>query len=612
MPCLPPVHRRAGGIRAGDPARSAAFPVHSINIVAGENLSPTAQWVGTPHARVGPARSVRVAYRGALGRFGTAGEASSLSIQVEALRCEDGGLESAHGSPASGRTVGRVLRLAPVLKAFAASFGAATLAAKARRMFAAIGLLLLLGVGLGVVYYQRAEAELGHISTVEHLAYGLVNVSTHGENLLRDLTIPADVTTTGARALAEHWMAELSIMRPEGLLAAALAPQDVTAFEYDLHRLEGLLTAGVATQALFEEFRSDIEMVVHRYVAQAQQTLIELRRRHFEELETAKSRRQHLMIAFVALFAGAFTGIAVMVGLFITRLLHALAVLEGRSQSIAAGDYGEPIPVQRDDEVGHLMQAVNTMACKLAERDREINTVRQQTAQQEKMLALGTLAASIAHEVGNPLQSIMAMCDQLADCLCAAPCARRDVLLGHADRIADHAGRMARILDGVRNFARPSVPEFQTFDLNRVVGQTLDLMRFEPRLASIPLNTELAGEPLFIEGVPDHLVQILMNLLINAADAVNPETGRIVVSTRREERIVVLAVSDNGPGIPEGVRKAVFEPFFTTKPEGKGTGLGLSVCRSIVKDHGGKIEIASSPEQGTSILVRLPYSGCAA
>lgn len=520
---------------------------------------------------------------------------------IEAVRRGNGAPGLAGGTSAGAGLV----RLGSALRA-------RTLAAKARLLFAAVGLLVVLAIGLAVVYYQRAETELAHVSTIEHLAYGLVSVSTQGEDLTRDLTIPGDIGGSSARGLAEHWMADLVLMRPEGLLAAALDPREVALFEHDIQRLEDLLNGGIETLERLEAFRLEIGLVVQRYIEQAKHTLVELRRRHLDELEGAKGRRQQLMIVFVTLCVGAFTGIAVLGWLFVTRLLRALAVLERRSQSIAAGDYGEPMPAGRDDEVGHLIESVNTMACKLAERDREITAVRRQTAQQEKMLALGTLAASIAHEVGNPLQSIMAVCDRLAGCVCEARCTHHDEVAAHIDVIAEHAARMARTLEEVRGFARPSEPETQRFDLNRVVERTLRLMRFEPRLAKIRLSTETAEEPLFILGVPDHVVQVVMNLLINAADAVDPERGAITVAARRAGHHVVLSVSDNGPGIPEAVRKAVFEPFFTTKPEGKGTGLGLSVCRSIVKDHGGRIEIVSTPGEGATILIRLPYSGCEA
>ncbi|WP_448191341.1 ATP-binding protein [Azospirillum sp. sgz301742] len=529
---------------------------------------------------------------------------------IQALRRDDGAPDIAGGEPA--RAESGPSRVPAGLPGWVGRLSANTLAAKARMLFAAIGLLVVFSIGLAVVYYQRAESDLGRVNTIEHLAYGLVSVSAQGEDLLRDLTIPADAGGPHSRALAEHWLGDLAAMRPDGLLAAALHPKDVTAFEYDVQRLEAMLTEGLNTQERLDEFRSEIEMAINRFTGQAHDALVEMRRRHIDELEQAKTRRQQLMVVFVALCVGAFAGIAVLGGLFVTRLVKALAVLERRSRGIAAGDYGEPIPAGRGDEVGHLIEAVNTMARKLAERDREANAVRQQAAQQEKMLALGTLAASIAHEVGNPLQSIMAVCDQLAGCLCESPCERRDTLLGHTDVIAEHAGRMARTLDEVRGFARPSVPETQRFDLNRVVERTLNLMRFEPRLAKIKLSTELCAERLYIDGVPDHIVQVLMNLLINAADAVDPEQGWILVTTRRAGRRVILSVSDNGPGIPESVKKAVFEPFFTTKPEGKGTGLGLSICRSIVKDHGGQIEIVSAPDSGTSIVIRLPYSECAA
>jgi signal transduction histidine kinase len=135
------------------------------------------------------------------------------------------------------------------------------------------------------------------------------------------------------------------------------------------------------------------------------------------------------------------------------------------------------------------------------------------------------------------------------------------------------------------------------------------LIRYDKRLRRVDLQLNLDYHLPAIHGVADQITQVIMNLLINAMDALEPVTDRsptIVISTQAQDGHACMTVEDNGPGMDETVRERVFEAFFTTKPAGKGTGLGLSLCYSIMKNHGGAIEIESAPGKGTRVQVCFP------
>jgi two-component system NtrC family sensor kinase len=308
-----------------------------------------------------------------------------------------------------------------------------------------------------------------------------------------------------------------------------------------------------------------------------------------------------LMIVGVAIIGGVSS-------IFFRQLSRDIGLIKLRASEIVRGYRGAPLLVTRDDELGVLMSAVNDMEAELRSRESELELNRQQRFHTEKMAAVGTLAAAVAHEINNPLAAIVGLAESLVN-------ERKQGRF--PERSADHqidlilyqARRVMTITHQIGEFSlqRPLVPAF--VDLNALVRSTCTFISFDKRFRGIALKQDLAaGLPaLFV--VSDYLVQILMNLLINAADALEGSeqlSPSIVVGTRLIGNSVVLEVTDNGPGIASENIGRVFDPHFTTKPPGRGSGLGLSLCRNLVEQDGGGIEIESVPGQGAKVRISLP------
>jgi two-component system NtrC family sensor kinase len=236
--------------------------------------------------------------------------------------------------------------------------------------------------------------------------------------------------------------------------------------------------------------------------------------------------------------------------------------------------------------------------------DDQSRDLYQQLLQAEKMAALGQTISGVAHELNNPLATILSWAERLSE-KASDETARRGlaVILGQAERAA-------RIVRNLLTFARKRQSTRSLIDLNQVVKETMALRPYEQR--NIEVLTALASglPPVFADA--HQIQQVLLNLVINAEQAMLGANGRgsLVIRTWHdaEREAVVLQVSDDGPGISSEVKTKIFDPFFTTKETGKGTGLGLTVAYAIVQEHGGSIRVESSPDGGASFTVELPVS----
>ena len=243
--------------------------------------------------------------------------------------------------------------------------------------------------------------------------------------------------------------------------------------------------------------------------------------------------------------------------------------------------------------------------------DDQTRDIYAQLLQAEKMAALGQTISGVAHELNNPLATILSWAERLSRSAHADEPLRRgiDVILGEAERAA-------RIVRSLLTFARKRQTTRTMVDLNQVVRETLALRSYEQRLSNITVVEALAAglPPVFADGY--QLQQVLLNLIINAEQAMVSAHGRGVLVVRTwhdgEREAVVVEVNDDGPGIPGEVQPKIFDPFFTTKEVGQGTGLGLTVAYAIVQEHGGRLRLDSRPGAGASFFVELPVSGAAA
>lgn len=293
--------------------------------------------------------------------------------------------------------------------------------------------------------------------------------------------------------------------------------------------------------------------------------------------------------------------------LFFRRLKDDLHTLQTRAMDIVHGYRDAPLPISRQDEVGQLMTAINDMASALDTREKELMIERQKYFHQEKMAAIGTLAAGVAHEIGNPIAAISGITQEMAE--------RRNTNRdGHCqscrpDLIHVQTQRIATITREISDFASHQTAEPQLLDLNGLLRSTSSLMRYDHRLRRVALRFDLDDQLPAIYGVADQLTQVIMNLMVNAMDALEEVFDRppvITVATRVQDAQVCLSIEDNGCGIDSKTLTRVFEAFFTTKAVGHGTGLGLSLCYSIMQKNGGSISIDSARGAGTCARVLFP------
>jgi signal transduction histidine kinase len=238
--------------------------------------------------------------------------------------------------------------------------------------------------------------------------------------------------------------------------------------------------------------------------------------------------------------------------------------------------------------------------------DDQSRDLYQQLVQAEKMAALGQTISGVAHELNNPLATILTWSERLAQKPLEDGAHRGIEIILH------EAERAAKIVRQLLTFARKRQSTRTMVDLNQVVRETLSLRAYEQRVTNITVIDALASGLPQVFADPHQLQQVLLNLVINAEQAMLSANGRgtIVVRTWHDpsRETLALELNDDGPGVPTDVQAKIFDPFFTTKDVGKGTGLGLTVAYAIVQEHGGRIRVESTTGNGASFVVELPVT----
>ncbi len=233
----------------------------------------------------------------------------------------------------------------------------------------------------------------------------------------------------------------------------------------------------------------------------------------------------------------------------------------------------------------------------------EQKILEQQLVRSQKMESIGTLAAGIAHEVGNPLTSISSLV-QVIQRTTADEFAKDKLEL-----IKDQINRIARIIRDLVDFSRPSSYVIKPTDVNKVIREALNIVQYGKKVKDIAFTLELADDLQSLPVVPDQLAQVFINILMNAVDSLDGKPGSIWIQSRVDGEMVEVLVKDTGKGIAPDDREKIFEPFFTTKAVGKGTGLGLWVSYGIVQSFGGDIEVDSDLGRGSTFTIQLPVNG---
>jgi two-component system NtrC family sensor kinase len=310
-------------------------------------------------------------------------------------------------------------------------------------------------------------------------------------------------------------------------------------------------------------------------------------------------------LAVVALLLMAVNSI--LTALYVEALIRPILSLNQIMKRAGDGDLAVRAPADRGDEVGELGAAFNRMMDELGQA-RDLEKVRQtQLAHTEKMAAVGTLAAGVAHEVNNPLGGVLTCLENIR----ADPTneAMRAKYLG---LIQSGVERIQRTVANLLDFSRKRPLRLEPTSVNDCLRRVVDLATYQLRKGGVEVRYGLhPGEPRVMAD-RSQMEQLFLNLVLNALQAM-PDGGALTLQTGVADGQVFAEVRDSGRGIPPEIRDRIFDPFFTTRGVGQGTGLGLAVSDSIVAAHGGRIEVTSRVGAGSTFRVQLPrYESAAA
>ena len=328
-----------------------------------------------------------------------------------------------------------------------------------------------------------------------------------------------------------------------------------------------------------------------------------------ERADIATTIKMSINLQVLALALIVVVGIVINIKLA-TSIATPIRTLEKISRKIAEGDFSEHIEVKGKDELSSLETAFNQMEDRLKNAlwslEHTIEKLREKQAQlveAEKLALVGKLAAGIAHEINNPLTSVLTFSNLMLE-QCPPDDPRHDKL----KLMARETNRARTIVRQLLNFGRETVIKPEKININQPVTEIADSLVAQDAFKGIGLEMKLGDNLPDVNADPAQIGQVVMNLLLNAIHSITPP-GRIEVVTRRIENSIEIVFKDTGAGIPEENIHKIFDPFFTTKDASKGTGLGLAVSYGIIKKHGGEIEIASTVGKGSIFIVRLPIYG---
>jgi signal transduction histidine kinase len=280
----------------------------------------------------------------------------------------------------------------------------------------------------------------------------------------------------------------------------------------------------------------------------------------------------------------------------ISRPLERIALA---AVKVTEGAYGTEVDLRKsNDEIGLLADTFNEMSRKMASDIDQLKRMNEQLQRSDRLAAMGTMAAGVAHEVNNPLASISSLIQMIQKQEHQDPETAEQLKL-----IADQIERIKRVTKDLTDFARVRPAAKVLVDIRSVVESSLRLANFDTDFRSLRVSQEHEESPKILAD-PDQLQQVFLNLLLNAKDAMTAG-GSILITSKTDEDHLTVRVNDSGSGIDELTAKQIFDPFFTTKSPGKGTGLGLAVCYGIVTAHGGTIEVITNGS-GTTFDLKFP------
>ena len=323
----------------------------------------------------------------------------------------------------------------------------------------------------------------------------------------------------------------------------------------------------------------------------------------FRDGMTFEAWRRYLVFSVIS----ALVPNLLLVLLIVRTISRPLQRLTVAAVQVTNGEYGTEVDLRRsNDEIGLLAESFNEMSRKMADDIEQLRELNEQLIRTEKLAAMGTLSAGVAHEVNNPLASISSLIQMMQS--------KNDLNSETQERlklISTQIGRITQVTRDMMDFARVRPAAKSLVDINNVIETSLRLASFDKSFQRLRLKKEYAENLPMVFADHDQLQQVFLNLFLNARDAMLIG-GELFVKTSQSNKEIQALIADSGNGIEEKNLKQIFDPFFTTKPTGKGTGLGLAVCYGIVTAHGGKIEAAANDDGGTKFIINLPVNEKAA
>jgi len=358
--------------------------------------------------------------------------------------------------------------------------------------------------------------------------------------------------------------------------------------------------------ALYEAEKSSIEKmrVTARDIQAFTQNLSKK-----ERMDIATTIRMAINLKVITLVLLLIIGTIINIKLA-TSIATPIRNLERITKKITRGDFSETIAVRGHDEIASLAESFNQMELNvdhamtaLEDIIKKLRDKQAQLVEAEKLASVGKLAAGIAHEINNPLTSVLTFSNLMLE-----QCPPSDPRHEKLKLMARETERARNIVRQLLNFGRETVIKPVRININEPVTEIAESLVAQEAFKGIDLSLQLGDNLPEVHADPAQIGQVTLNLLLNAIHAITPP-GRIEISTRLNGDHVEIRFSDTGKGIPEEYLHKVFDPFFTTKDASKGTGLGLAVSHGIIKKHGGDIEVASTIGKGTTFTVRLPIYG---
>ena len=292
--------------------------------------------------------------------------------------------------------------------------------------------------------------------------------------------------------------------------------------------------------------------------------------------------------------------------LFIETTMKPIGALVTATKKLAGGNLTQQVHLKKaPPEIAALGNAFNSMATSISERDQELrNRATEEIMKSERLAMIGQLAAGVAHEINNPLGSIL-----LLNRLVLNKCPSGSIMVENTQRIEREVKRCQNIVQGLLEFARKRDPKAKTIDLNTLLDKTIALVENQSMFHNISIVKDYKTDLPPVTVDPSQLQQVFMNIVINAVDAMEG-WGTLTLRTKVDEVSGTVDVSfqDTGCGMAKETLDRIFEPFYTTKDVGRGTGLGLSISLGLVQRNGGEIRVYSQPGEGSRFIVALPGS----